>query len=127
METKILDLPLKAKWFEMIESGIKKEEYRIIKPYWCRRFSACRALCWMRDANGECRFRYGNRLNIRNYTHIRFRYAYTQRSMLFVFNGIQIGKGKPEWGAPDKDVFILSIGERIIEKKNDIDNMDSKR
>jgi len=28
---KILDLPLKAKWYEMIESGNKKEEYREIK------------------------------------------------------------------------------------------------
>lgn len=27
---KILDLPLKAKWYEMIESGNKKEEYREI-------------------------------------------------------------------------------------------------
>ena len=31
---KILDLPLKAKWYEMIESGNKKEEYREIKKYW---------------------------------------------------------------------------------------------
>lgn len=28
---KILDLPLKVKWYEMIESGNKKEEYREIK------------------------------------------------------------------------------------------------
>lgn len=25
---KILHLPLKAKWYEMIESGVKTEEYR---------------------------------------------------------------------------------------------------
>lgn len=31
---KILDLPLKAKWYDMIESGVKPEEYREIKPYW---------------------------------------------------------------------------------------------
>ena len=35
---KILDLPLKAKWYDMIESGIKIEEYRENKPYWCKRF-----------------------------------------------------------------------------------------
>ena len=34
---KILDLPLKKEWYNMIESGIKKEEYREIKPYWCNR------------------------------------------------------------------------------------------
>jgi hypothetical protein len=31
---KTLHLPLKAKWYEMIESGVKTEEYREIKPYW---------------------------------------------------------------------------------------------
>ena len=29
---KILNLTLKAKWYDMIESGEKKEEYREIKP-----------------------------------------------------------------------------------------------
>ena len=33
----ILDLPLKKQWYQMIESGIKKEEYREIKPYWEKR------------------------------------------------------------------------------------------
>lgn len=37
---KILDLPLKAKWYEMIESGNKKEEYREIKKYWIGRLVA---------------------------------------------------------------------------------------
>ncbi len=32
-----LYLPLKAKWYKMIESGEKTEEYREIKPYWCDR------------------------------------------------------------------------------------------
>ena len=34
---RILDLPLMAVWFLMIESGEKKEEYREIKPYWIKR------------------------------------------------------------------------------------------
>lgn len=38
---KILDLPLKAKWYEMIESGNKKEEYREIKKYWIGRLAKC--------------------------------------------------------------------------------------
>ena len=33
-----LYLPLKKKWFEMIKSGEKKEEYREIKPYYTSRF-----------------------------------------------------------------------------------------
>ena len=29
----MLTLPIKKKWFDMIVSGEKKEEYREIKPY----------------------------------------------------------------------------------------------
>ena len=34
---KILELPLKSEWYLMIESGVKLEEYREIKPYWSKR------------------------------------------------------------------------------------------
>lgn len=33
--------------------------------------------------------------------------------MLFKLNGISIGKGHSEWGAPDNEVFILKLGNRI--------------
>lgn len=33
----VLHLPLKKGWYEMIESGVKTEEYREIKPYWAKR------------------------------------------------------------------------------------------
>lgn len=33
----MLVLPIKKKWFEMIEKGQKKEEYREIKPYYDKR------------------------------------------------------------------------------------------
>ena len=35
----MLILPIKKKWFDMILSGEKKEEYREIKPYWAKRFN----------------------------------------------------------------------------------------
>ena len=38
---RILHLVLKNQWYQMIESGIKKEEYREIKPYWQSRFMNC--------------------------------------------------------------------------------------
>ena len=34
---KILHLTLKKKWFDMILSGEKTDEYREIKPYWTKR------------------------------------------------------------------------------------------
>ena len=35
----MLTLPIKKKWFDMIKSGEKKEEYREYKPYYKTRFN----------------------------------------------------------------------------------------
>lgn len=35
---KKLTLPLQRKWFDMINAGVKKEEYREIKPHYIRQF-----------------------------------------------------------------------------------------
>ena len=37
IEVKILHLPLKAKWYDMQESGEKTEEYRQLTEYWRKR------------------------------------------------------------------------------------------
>lgn len=95
---KILELPLKKEWYNMIESGEKREEYREIKPYWQNRLAL-----------------YDNRnqligLNPRGYTHVRFRYGYTKRTMLYKIDEIIIGRGNPDWGAPtNKDVLIIKF------------------
>lgn len=36
----MLVLPIKRKWLDMIKSGVKKEEYREIKPYYNKKFFA---------------------------------------------------------------------------------------
>ena len=125
---KILDLPLKSKWYLMIESGVKPEEYREIKPYWYLRlyqhkkeFSFLGRLT-RDEAEYACDpgLRYilkgegFKESELKGYTHVRFRYGYTKRTMLFKIDSITIGIGNPEWGAPtDKDVFIIRLGERI--------------
>ena len=125
---KILDLPLKAKWYEMIESGNKKEEYREIKKYWIGRLAKCggrnsyektgfyckKAICF------SCITR-GNGFHPKEYTHVRFRFGYTKRTMLFELESITIGVGNTNWGAPDNEcVFILKLGKCIkkIESKD---------
>ena len=40
----VLDLVLKKKWYDMIESGEKTEEYREIKPYWEKRLVDYKAI-----------------------------------------------------------------------------------
>ena len=105
---KILDLPLKRTWYEMIESGIKTEEYREVKPYWCKRLVSCR-ICVCHWGETSCMFP-DSVPDVKKYTHVRFRYGYTSRTMLREIESISIGYGKPEWGAPtDKQVFIIKF------------------
>ncbi len=137
---KVLDLPLKGKWYDMIASGEKREEYREIKPYWIKRIMKCVVWCSKGLLQAECKLGYycydnlvtGKRLcysqqnggaccgNIADftaisggYTHVRFRRGYTNTTMLFKCEGITIGKGNPDWGAPKEEVFIIKLGERI--------------
>lgn len=120
---KILHLPLKKEWYEMIESGLKTEEYREIKPYWIVRLFG--------DENGRKISRYianflvinidilkrcieSGKLVFKSFNFTKFSYGYTKRTMTFEIESIAIGKGKPEWGAPtDKDVFIIKLGKRL--------------
>lgn len=100
-EIKILHLPLKAKWYNMQESGEKTEEYREITPYWCKRFTGQDTL--------QYSYRYNSKyLNIKGYTHVLFRYGYTKRYFIHRIDCITIGRGNTKWGAPaDRDVFII--------------------
>ena len=101
IEQKILDLPLKAKWYLMQESGEKPEEYREITPYWCKRLLGT-------DRPSIAQLHRKISCNSKGYTHVKFRYGYTKRTFTHKIESITIGYGKPEWGAPkDKKVFII--------------------
>ena len=94
-ELKILHLTLEKKWFDMILSGVKTEEYRKIKPYW------------------------DNRLN-KSYDVVRFRNGYQKDAPVMVveLRLIEIGLGIFEWGAPVIDkVYILKLG-LVLESHN---------
>lgn len=43
----MLILPIKRKWFDMILSGEKKEEYRDIKPYYDTRLMDTFGMIWV--------------------------------------------------------------------------------
>ena len=119
---KVLHLPLKAQWYEMIESLIKGAEYRGITAYWIPRL--------LKYADGSkiprlaasvlagypeiFSLRLGQGIIVfKKYTHVKFSYGYTKRTMTFEIESITIGKGKPEWGAPTEDVFIIKLGKRV--------------
>ena len=92
-----LNLVLTAKWFDMIAKGIKKEEYRAINQYWINR------LC---VSNKE--------IEIKHFDEVCFHRGYTKTTMVFNIEDITIGEGRKEWGAPDKEVFIIKLGNRLI-------------
>ena len=110
---KILDLPLIGEWYNMIEANIKTEEYREVKPYWIKRLCNYSDTLWQcADCDGllMCSLCF----TPRNYTHVRFRYGYTKRTMLREIESITIGYGKPEWGAPtDRQVFIIKFKKGV--------------
>ena len=119
---KTLHLPLKAKWYEMIESLVKTEEYREIKAYWVQRlcvWSDGRKICKSDAESLASNISYliwgiekGGILFV-NCTYVKFSYGYTKRTMTFKIDSITIGKGKPEWGAPTEDVFIIKLGKKV--------------
>lgn len=101
---KILYLPLKKEWYEMIERGEKREEYREFSKYWKKRLiETCKT-----HPKSPVSYDY-----LKIFDAVCFSYGYTKRRMLWECKGITIGRGHPEWGAPDYEVFIIKIGKRI--------------
>lgn len=112
----MLILPIRKKWFDMILSGQKKEEYREIKPYYDIRFG------------NEF---FGHRLTpeqikaLKRYmtlpTEVAFRNGYSKNSLhIKCWCRLTAGQGKEEWGAePNKEYYILEILE-ILDYKEEV-------
>ena len=119
----ILHLVLKAQWYDMIACGEKKEEYREIKPYWVNRLLRVRRdFAYDFDAYFDCISMLENEtehaMNVMDavytdYNYVCFHRGYTNATMTFIVKSIGVGKGKPEWGAPDKPVFVIKLGKRV--------------
>lgn len=109
----MLVLPIKKKWFNMIASGEKKEEYREIKPYYKTRFynAIKKELDKETFAQQVTAFiLYNNTVML----DVIFRNGYSKNSPQVKCKCIFKGKGtgKPEWGAePNKEYYILEILE----------------
>ena len=104
---KTLTLSLKKKWFDMIASGEKKEEYREINQYWKNR------LCtFSSDEDGSF-------YEIKHFETVEFTLGYPRkddmsRRMKFKIEDICFDKGNPDWGAENGAVyFVIKLGERL--------------
>ena len=123
---KELKLTIKKNWFAKIESGEKTEEYREINEYWLWR------LFWN---NGECEgsdeiladmrdplrrhdsvqelIEYFG-LQPKEYDVLHFYnggyFSDTYPNLIVDYLGLDINKGKPEWGAEEgKYYFVLKL------------------
>lgn len=87
----MLILPIKRKWFDMILSGEKKEEYRDIKPYYDTRLMDAFGMIWVGD----------------ELIRAPMPELQKNRVQLVAFRN---GYGREEWGAePGKKYYILTI------------------
>lgn len=118
----MLILPIKKKYFDMIISGIKKEEYREIKPYYISRFNAADYICEDDTPNKQHRIVWQS-----TQMDIILRNGYSSKSPFIKCNvHIYKGYGKEEWGAePNKKYFVLSI-KKILEIGNLTTNVELK-
>ena len=110
-----LHLTLKKKWFDMIASGEKKEEYREIKPYWVSRIvDEIRIEAVERH---DSFLVHGAHCTINTtiyYDAVKFTNGYSKSSPTITVEivGIETGIGKEKWGAPiGQHVFIIKLGK----------------
>ena len=129
---KVLNLVLKKKWYEMIDSGIKTEEYREIKPFWANRLLYYTTLgekeYWesVLEKAKELVSTHPNCYNLHNlliknmgtrgYDTVVFYLGYgkDRPSMTFSIKEIVVDKGHKDWGAEEgTDYFVIRLGNRL--------------
>jgi|SRR5574344_1517012 hypothetical protein len=113
---KTLHLVLKKQWYDMIESGVKIEEYRELKPYWLKRLTyICDTpFCCHNCDNCNCENAANECCDSKCFEKVVFHYGYTNRTMSFECVNITIGYGNTLWGAPtNKKVIIIKLGKRL--------------
>lgn len=120
-----LQLTLKEKWFNMTASGIKKEEYREIKPIWCNRFLICNGkkesiAFWKgflaRNIESVKRGLESGWLSFQTYDSTLLYHGYkSDRPKVTLENlGISVGEAIPEWSDNWKGiVFVIKHGNII--------------
>lgn len=90
---KVLNLVVTKKWFNMIVSGAKNEEYREIKPYWIKRLTANCEVIYDVVQETQC-----GEVIYRPYTHVLFYAGYGKNRPCIEKEIESISIGKPKMG-----------------------------
>ena len=124
-DSKTLHLVLKRKWWDMIASGEKKEEYREVCHYWAIRLLDEQYRWYSQNTDYPSDFDWWlfwklvtKSISFREYSKVCFHLGYTNTTMTFNIVEMSMGIGtescKEEWGAePNKHYFIIKLGERV--------------
>ena len=120
-ENKTLHLVLKRKWWDMIASGEKREEYREVCHYWAARLLDSRYSWYSRNTDYPhdyvgwlCLKLSQKSIAFKNYENVCFHLGYTNTTMTYTVKDMLVRRGRKEWGAePNKEYFVISLGERI--------------
>lgn len=122
-QIQILHLPIKKKWFDMIASGEKTEEYREIKPHWISRLmlktgtANLPMISFVARSHSQRKLKQSHSvLEFKKYDQVCLRNGYNKNSpTLYKYvKDISIGQGRPEWGAePGILYFIIHLGITI--------------
>ena len=112
----MLVLPIKKKWFDMIASGEKKEEYIEIKDYYDTRIGYAITGCPLRDCAPEWRARLMKERTLE--ALFKNGYGYDVPT-IYAKCKVRIDYGKKEWGAEEgKKYFVLEIVYKDVWKEN---------
>ena len=124
-DNKTLHLVLKRKWWDMIASGEKKEEYREVCHYWAIRLLDNKYRWYSLNTDypkhflGWIREHLNHRADIqlRQFEKVCFHLGYTNNTMTFKITSMNVMYGevcRQDWGAePNKYYFVIKLGERI--------------
>lgn len=116
--SKRLHLPLKSKWYKMIESGEKPEEYRDLNLFWAKRLLKNYPTTWQRHVfncleKGMTKLLRGTIINGWDEAHFTLGYPKhddQSRQMIRGIDYITIDEGNRRWGAePGKVCFVIKL------------------
>ena len=113
----MLTLPTKKKWFDMMLSRIKTEEYREIKPYYTTRFDNeihCNGLFTGSCFHGEA-FIEHYRTGVSTPFTVKFVNGYGNDKPYFIAEvTLTVDTGYEDWGAePNKEYYVLFINKIV--------------
>ena len=91
----VIRLVLTGKWYDLIKSGAKREEYRDLSDYWTKRLKN-----WLQKPGVHV---------------VAFSFGYRKADMFFVCSGCHPtwARRHGEWGEPWESHYVISLGERV--------------